>query len=352
MSVKDSKPNLSLSQASKLTGRLYGLTVSCICPLPSYDDQNFRVDSAEGGQYVLKVVNSADSQNLHLLEVQTHIMNFLWEKGLPTQTVVPSVTGQLMSLEEIDCGFGLQKYLVRLLTFLPGTTMAKVTCGPQLLFEAGKMAANMDKILLQIEHPNLSALQRENFLWNLTSVPLLEQILPVLDEDPIQKVVKRVLERYPIDIEPKLPFFRKCINHGDFNDHNVLVEEDGPSSYRISGILDFGDMSYGYFVFEVAITIMYMMIESSTPLAVGGPVIAGWESVIPLNSEERDAIYQLVLSRFCQSLLLGRYALQQQPENEEYLMITARKGVRLLQLLWDTGKDEVEKIWFSGTAVV
>ncbi|XP_072516970.1 hydroxylysine kinase isoform X2 [Salminus brasiliensis] len=348
MSVKDSKPNLSLSQAAEIAGQLFGLTLSSVRPLPSYDDQNFHVSSAEGGQYVLKIMNSTDSQNLHLLEVQTHTMSFLWEKGLPAQTAVPTVTGQLMSLEEIDCGLGLQKYMVRLLTFLPGTVMAKVTCTPQLLFEAGKTAATMDKVLLQMEHPHLSTLQRKNFIWSLASVPLLEQFLPVLDGDPMQEVVKAVIEQYRIHIAPKLHSFRKCINHGDFNDHNVLVEADGPSNYRISGILDFGDMSSGYLVFELAITIMYMMIESSSPLAVGGPVIAGWESVIPLNSEEKDAVYLLVLSRFCQSLVLARHTVRQHPENEEYLMTTARTGVRLLRLLWDTGKEEVERIWCSG----
>ncbi|KAI4903790.1 hypothetical protein NFI96_026399 [Prochilodus magdalenae] len=350
MSVKDSKPNLSASQATEITARLFGLTVSSVRPLPSYDDQNFHVVSSEGGQYVLKVMNSADSQNLTLLEVQTHTMNFLWQRGLPAQTAVPTVTGQLMSLEEMDCGFGLQKYLVRLLTFLPGTIMAKVTCTPQLLYEAGRTAATMDTILLQMEHPHLSALQRESFIWNLGSVPLLERFLPVLDGDPMQEVVKNVIEQYKIHVEPKLSSFRKCINHGDFNDHNVLVEADGQSGYRISGILDFGDMSSGRLVFELAITIMYMMIESPRPLQMGGPVLAGWESVLPVNSEERDALYLLVMSRFCQSLVLARHAVLQQPENEEYLMTTAKTGIRLLRLLWDTGKDQVEKIWFNGAA--
>ncbi|KAL7866982.1 hypothetical protein AOLI_G00147960 [Acnodon oligacanthus] len=350
MSVKEFKPNLTVSQATDITGRLFGLTVSSVSPLPSYDDQNFHVVSSEGGQYVLKVMNSADSQNLPLLEVQTHTMNFLRQRGLPAQTVVPTVTGQLMSLEEIDCGFWVQKYVVRLLNFIPGTPIMQVTCTPQLLYEVGRTVATMDTILLQMEHPHLRALQRENFIWSLVSVPLLEQFLPVLDGDPLQEVVKKVIEQFKNCVVPKLNSFRKCINHGDFNDQNILVEQDGPSSYRISGILDFGDMSSGYFVFELAITIMYMMIERPRPLAVGAAVLAGWESVIPLNPEERDVLYLLVLSRFCQSLVLARYAVLQQPENEEYLMITARPGAQLLQLLWETGKDEVEKIWYRGAA--
>lgn len=140
------------------------------------------------------------------------------------------------------------------------------------------------------------------------------------------------------------------INHGDLNDQNILVEQDGPLSYRISGILDFGDMSNGYLVFELAIVITYMMIESMNPLDVGGPVIAGFESIFPLNADERNALYTLVLSRFSQSLVYARFAVLQQPENEEYLMITAKTGFKLLQLLWEKGKEEVEKMWFGGAA--
>ncbi|KAK7137332.1 hypothetical protein R3I93_017422 [Phoxinus phoxinus] len=350
MSAKESKPNLSDSQVSEISKRLYGLTASIIRSLPSYDDQNFYVAPSEGGEYVLKVMNSADSHNIALIELQTHSMNFLHQRGLPAQTAFPTLTGQLMSLEEIDCGFGMQKYLVRLLAYLPGTTISKITCSPRILYDVGKMAATLDTVLLQLEHPNLSAFQRENFIWNLTSVPLLNQYLHVMDGDPAQKVVKAVIEQYQIQVMPKLPLFRKCINHGDFNDHNLLVKPDGPSKYKISGILDFGDMSCGYFIFELAITIMYMMIENPNPVDVGGPLVAGWESVFPLNEAERDSLYLLVLCRFCQSLVLARHAVIQQPENEEYLMITARTGVQHLSRLWELGKEYVERVWSQSAA--
>ncbi|KAG1927245.1 hydroxylysine kinase isoform X2 [Pimephales promelas] len=350
MSTKESKPNLSDSQVTEIIKRLYGLTVSIIRPLPSYDDQNFYVAPSEGGEYVLKVMNSADSHNSTVIELQTHSMNFLHQRGLPAQTAFPTLTGQLMSLEEFDCGFGLQKYLVRLLAYLPGTTIAEITCSPQILYDVGKMAATLDTVLLQMEHPKISSLQRENFIWSLTSVPLLNQYLHVMDGDPVQKVVKSVIEQYQVQVMPKLPLFRKCINHGDFNDHNLLVKPDGPSKYKISGILDFGDMSCGYFIFELAITIMYMMIENPNPLDVGGPVVAGWESVFPLNEAERDSLYLLVLCRFCQSLVLARHTVIQQPENKEYLMITARTGVRHLSRLWELGKEEVERVWSQSAA--
>lgn len=81
--------------------RVYGLTVSIIRSMPSYDDQNFYVAPSEGGEYVLKIVNSADSLNITVNELQTHSMNFLHQRGLPVQTTLPTLTGQLMSMEEL-----------------------------------------------------------------------------------------------------------------------------------------------------------------------------------------------------------------------------------------------------------
>ncbi|XP_042337584.1 hydroxylysine kinase-like, partial [Plectropomus leopardus] len=341
MSMKNAKPNFSQSQVVEMVKRLFGLTPSEICPLPSYDDQNFYLAPIEGGEYVLKILNSEASKTPSLTEVQMYAMSFLQRNGLSAQTARPTASGQLMSLEETDCGYGFQKYLVRLLTYLPGNTISKVPLTPKLLYETGKTAARMDKILQEMEHPHLGMLQRETFIWSLSNIPLLEAYIHVLDGDPLQKVVKSVIHKYKTSVVPKRSNFRECINHGDFSDLNVLVQPEG-DGHKISGILDFGNMSSGYYIYELAITIMYMMTEHPKPIEVGGPVLAGWESVLPLNEAEKDCLYVLVLSRFCQSLVFARYNVILHPENKEYLMTTSRKGVHTLRQLWELGKKQVE----------
>ncbi|KAK0150719.1 Hydroxylysine kinase [Merluccius polli] len=366
MSVQVSKPHLSEVQALEVVRRLYGLEVSTVRPLPSYEDQNFYVAAAPGlgGEYLLKVTNAEDSKDTALVGVQTHTMRYLRERGVPTQdrrahrgggahepprdryttTTTPS---DIMGVTH--CGFGCQKYLVRLLTYLPGTTISKVPTSPQLLYEVGKMAAWTDKFLLEMDHPHLSALQRDTFIWNLSNVPLLEGYIHNMDGDPLQGVVKAVLKEFKTSVLPNRPAFRKCINHGDFNNLNILVEPDESSggNHRISAVLDFGDMSSGYYVYELAISIMHMMMEHPDPVAVGRPIMEGWESVVPLNREERDCLYLLVLCRFCQALVMARHMVKLHPENEEYLMITSQKGIHILRQLWDLGKAAVERVWFQ-----
>ncbi|XP_024417646.1 hydroxylysine kinase [Desmodus rotundus] len=352
------KPTFNEAQARAVVESVFGFKVSEMQPLPSYDDQNFRVcvsrttDTTDGPtEYVLKISNTESSKTPDLIEVQSHIIMFLQAAGFPTASVCCTKGDNITSLLSVDSGSEIKSYLVRLLTYLPGRPIAEVSISPQLLYEVGRLAAKLDKTLEKFHHPKLKCLYRENFIWNLKNVPLLEKYLDALGPDQNRAIVEQVIQLFKDEVRTKLRHFRECINHGDLNDHNILVESSksafGDAVYRVSGILDFDDMSYGYYVFEVAITIMYMMIESKTPIQVGGHVLAGFESVIPLTPVERGALFLLVCSRFCQSLVLAAYSCQLQPENREYLMITAKSGWKHLQQMCDLGQKAVEEIWFD-----
>ncbi|XP_015981340.2 hydroxylysine kinase [Rousettus aegyptiacus] len=352
------KPAFSEPQACALVESVFGLKVSKIQPLPSYDDQNFHIcisrakDTTDGPtEYVLKINNTESSKTPDLIEVQSRVIMFLRAAGFPTASVCRTKGDNITSLVSVDSGSEIKSYLVRLLTYLPGRPIAEVPMGPQLLYEIGRLAAKLDKTLEKFHHPQLSSLHREDFIWNLKNVPLLEKYLYALGQNRNREIVEQVIQRYKDEVMTKLSHFRECINHGDLNDHNILMEPSksacGDAMYRVSGVVDFDDMSYGYYVFEVAITIMYMMVESKNPVQVGGHVLAGFESIVPLTPVERGALFLLVCSRFCQSLVMAAYSCQLHPENEEYLMITAKTGWKHLQQMFDMGQKAVEEIWFD-----
>ncbi|KAK1327769.1 hypothetical protein QTO34_012677 [Cnephaeus nilssonii] len=394
------KPAFSEAQACALVESEFGFQVSEIQPLPSYDDQNFRVrvsrtGDAAGGptEYVLKISNTESSKTPDLIEVQSHVAMFLHEAGFPTASVCRPKGGGVTSLVSVgpgeamgpwirvslapgpgeavgpwirvslgpgsgtlpsfrpDSGSRTKSHVVRLLTFLPGRPVAEVPVGPRLLYEIRRLAATLDKTLEEFHHPKLRCLRRENFIWNLKNVPLLEKYLDALGQDRNRELVEQVIRLFKDEVTAKLSHFRECVNHGDLNDHNILVEPSesasGDAVFRVSGILDFEDMSYGCYVFEVAIAIMYMMIESRDPLGVGGHVLAGFESVIPLTPAERDALFLLVCGRFCQSLVMAAHSCRLHPRNAEYLMITAKTGWKHLQQMFAVGREAVEEIWFS-----
>ncbi|XP_038640269.1 hydroxylysine kinase-like [Scyliorhinus canicula] len=357
------KPTLNEDQVVELVKRLYGLRVSSVQPMPSYIDQNFHVlvsESQETGDhsksYVFKVMNSVDSQDTDLIEAQTRAMMFLNEKGFPSPIPIPTTDGRIMSLESIERGNECTQNMIRMLTYLPGVPFAKLTLDHRTFYRIGRTFAQMDKALHEgFRHPTAKCLHREGFRWDLSNLHLVEQYLCELKEGDTHSIVRQVVQEFKEKILPNLSHFRKGIIHGDCNENNILLEpmegRRGPThphpEFRISAILDFGDMNYGCFVHELAISITYLTIMDSDPIGVGGHVIAGFESVIPLSEQERGSLFLLVLCRLSQSLLIAGHSVLLDPENEDYIMTSVRKGWRCLHQLWDLGKEAVEKIWFD-----
>ncbi|XP_015728041.1 hydroxylysine kinase [Coturnix japonica] len=356
------KPAFGEEEVAELVDKVFGLKAVWVRPLPSYDDQNFHVKVSSGGEaegaeeYVLKITNSEDSRQPALIEAQTRAMMFLSSHGFPSATPRLTKDGSIMSLQAGGSGPGNQKYMVRLLTYLPGTPVAKIAAPTQLLYDIGQLAARLDKALTEkFHHPSVASLHRAQFIWNLANVPLLDQYVGALGQNQHRAVVEWVIQQFREEVTPKISSFRACINHGDLNDHNILVVPCSPHGatprYRVSGVLDFSDMSYGCYVFELAIAIMYMMIESSEPLRVGGHILAGFESVQPLSAAERAALFMLVCGRFAQSLVMAAHTALLYPENAEYLMVTARTGWKHLTDMCARGREAVEKVWFDTAAL-
>ncbi|XP_059496195.1 hydroxylysine kinase-like isoform X1 [Stegostoma tigrinum] len=411
------KPTLTEAQVVELAERLYGLKVSSVQPMPSYDDQNFHILVSEnqairdhGHSYVLKVMNTADSEDADLIEAQTRAMMFLCEKGFPAPTPIPTIDGKIMSLETIEQENECRRHMIRLLTYLPGTPFVNLTLDDRTFYKMGRTFAQMDKALheefrhpstkslhregfrwnlsnfhllekylpemkegetrsivkqvleqfkeKEFQHPNMKSLQRPDFLWKLSNIHLLDKYLYTLGEGGNRQIVEQIIQQFQEVILPNLCRFHQSLNHGDFSHTNILVQPVHTSADRsdltelqqqldISGLLDFSDMNYGYYVFDVAISIMYLMLGSNDPVSAGGHVLSGFESVIPLLPEERNAMFLLVLCRFSQSLVLGRYNALLYPENAEYLLSTGRAGWKCLRQLWSLGQEAVGKIWFE-----
>ncbi|XP_030288309.1 hydroxylysine kinase-like [Sparus aurata] len=101
----------------------------------------------EDTKYILKIINSEDSKNDTLLELQTLALSFVHQNGIPAQKASPNIAGQLMSMEEIDCGRGAQTFCMRLLNYMPGKTIAESELTMQDLYHVGRTAATLNKTL-------------------------------------------------------------------------------------------------------------------------------------------------------------------------------------------------------------
>ena len=83
--------------------------------------------------------------------------------------------------------------------------------------------------------------------------------------------------------------------HGDFNEQNIIVTPSplDPTEHVMHGLIDFGDIHNGPYLFELGITLCYMMLEclkgkDIDPLEGSGYTLAGYMSkreIPPLEFE-------------------------------------------------------------------
>jgi len=105
-------------------------------------------------------------------------------------------------------------------------------------------------------------------------------------------------------------------------------------------------MTYSYYVYEIAIAIMYAMLNSTIvdPLDVGGHILAGYLAKINLNQVEIESLKVCIAARYAQSLTMGAYSYSLDPTNE-YLLSTAKNGWRQLRQLWKTSNSDLLSGW-------
>jgi len=168
-------------------------------------------------------------------------------------------------------------------------------------------------------------------------------------------LVSNILAAYRNRVLPKLPHLPRGVIHGDFNEQNIIVQPSAndKGDYDIHGLIDFGDLQIGAYVFELAIAVCYLMLEcvkdGSTldPFEGAQNVLKGYSSVRQVEECELEVLRILVACRLCQSLVMGAYTYSLDPGNE-YLLITAKTGWALLERVWKEKSDaEMLACWTS-----
>lgn len=123
-----------------------------------------------------------------------------------------------------------------------------------------------------------------NTPWMLANVPQLRDFLFAVKEENRKKLVTEIIQSFTTEIVPKLEKLEKGLIHGDVNEQNILIEQRD-EDWHVKGILDFGDSHVASLIFDVAITMAYMIIEAKN-LDYGGYVLAGYKSAKKFSYDE------------------------------------------------------------------
>lgn len=303
-------PCFRMEAAATIAEELYGVRAT-VSQLPSERDQNFLLIGESNEKFVLRIANGLEDPAL--LAAQNQVLQYLNIRVPFCQRPIASVQGRY--LEEVSSTDG-QTNLVRLYTYLPGVPLGEIpTRSAELLHDFGLKLGMLDKLLLDFDHP---AFHRK-FHWDLANwKSVISNYCGLIHDVQLRTAVSRYEVEFERDVAPILPKLRRSCIHGDPNDYNILIDSD---SRAVIGLLDFGDIVYSYVVGDLAIALAYVVLNNDVPLTTATPVVAGYKEALPLEDNEIEVLWDLMLMRLCMSVCMAAYQQQQQPNNE-YLDIS------------------------------
>lgn len=235
--------------------------------------------------YILKVLNTLDTKKSGFIDAQTQLMLFLAQQNIACPRPVMNINGKYFSVERIEQA----RHNVRLLEYVPGKIFHQVPKTAHLFYQAGEFIGRIDNALKNFTH---SAYDRHRTLWMLDSVPKLSEFLFAVKDEERKDIVEQVLAAFDKSIVANVDQFARGIIHGDFNEQNILVgpvSPDRPSEYKITGVIDFGDTCHSCYMFELAITMAYMILQSGD-ISTGGLVMAGYSMVRTIPEHEKKVL--------------------------------------------------------------
>lgn len=326
--IQASPPDIAVSELATFVEQQFGL-IGNYRPLVSERDQNFHLTARSGDEYVVKVTSSAEPAIVS--EFQIAALLHLEE----SKPMVPRVIRTRDGKTSGTVSAGDTDYRLRLMSFLPGVLLASVPLDRELADDFGVQLAKLHAALGTFAHPG----ENPVLLWDLQRAGELRGLLTVIDDSDTRRRVESALDDYESVVVPALGALRTQVIHGDANPGNVLVD---PTSHRVTGFIDFGDMVRAPLVFDVAIAAAYLRGPDDDPLCWIRPFFAGYRGVAPLPAMESRLLFDLVRARLATTVTLLFWRLGARSGDDPYREKTLKEegdAIRFLATLDAVGRE-------------
>ncbi len=264
------KPNPTSDQIIQAVKATYKTDdVSIVKELESYDDRNYLV-LVDNTKFLAKVYNGVESskyiaassssseKNGNGEEKTTlssiHLYSFLFQHlhqpkynvttsspyPIPDQQSTPHVS--IHDFPVTSQSYKAQPLVLQLLTWVEGTTMSSSPTLPiETLADAGLYLGKVCLALDDLTNSNVQAKEAADryHAWDGKNTMDLDKFVYCITNDTRRALVKDVLASFQKDLldSGDVPSFRKGILQGDFNDANIILDEEK----KVSGVIDFGD---------------------------------------------------------------------------------------------------------------
>ena len=290
--------------------------------LNSEFDINFELNEVGGKKFVVKIMR----ENYHhsFLDTQVKIMKFLREEepSLPIPKIIESVYGNPY---ELTSGPDKKERIIWVLEKMRGVLLSDASPRPKsLMLDLGQKIAIMDLACARFKNN----IEPQRHKWDLTKPLWIEDNISEISDSKLQKTIKNIVEDF-LSISDKLDKMPHQWIHNDLNDQNLLVGLTLEAEPVLSGILDFGDISKGPTICNVAICSAYLLILPGFGLNLQLEFLRGYHSRNPLSEEELDILYTLVMTRLAVSFVNSVLMARGKP-NDPYVVISQENSKKFL----------------------
>ncbi len=297
------------------------------------DDQNFLISAASNEKYVLKI--SRPGSNRDWLASQAGLLDHVQARQLDVVTPIPirDVTGKTLT----EHTSGNYSYPLRMLSWVEGALLDTVDqYDEELLKSLGKSVAKVDVALRDYT----DAAVHRYVKWDSRNVMDQENGLAAIRDEQRRKMASDLLRALPEKLLAKLYGFPKSVIHNDGgNQHNMLVTRKG-NSWRVKGIIDFGDAVLTYPVLGLGIACAYGSFCVKQPEIAIRLVSRGYTSVAPLTRDELAIIPWAAIARWLTTVISAAERASSEPDNE-YAQVSAEPAWRALELMVEQNIDKL-----------
>lgn len=296
--------------------------------LPGDIDLNFKLN----GTHLVKIAHP--STRTAALQMENLAMLRFKSMGSPTfQYPVPDLSGgYIPTIQTKD-----HTWQMRVFHWIEGIPLGNLTYHhPDLLAQLGTAAGICSKTLKTFHHPEA----HRTFQWDVMQIKWIYATLDVFSksEKPLIEWGLNIVQNDLLSHAESLPY---CVCHHDLNDYNVIV---APDLKKISGVIDFGDMTHTVRLAEVAIACTYAMMNKQEPWRAAQTVLSSYTNMVELTEVEIKCLFAFVVGRLIISLTHSTRR-QQSDGSNSYHQISAKPGWALLKKCKSQNIDFIHYSW-------
>jgi len=299
-------PSVSIDVVREMLHEHWGLS-GRLRPLDGERDQNTRVTTDDGRDFVLKIASPSEDSAVADLQCAALVHVARADGGIAAPQVVPTLGG----VDIVSTDVGGAPAPTRLLTFVRGVTFDDARdLSLDDLRAVGAAQGRLAAAFTGFEHRAAG-----NFMaWSLDAGMVHDdELWDGLDNagraaaGPVRERVLKVARR----LEEHPPGVRRQVLHNDGHRGNLLRTD--AASNVVSGVIDFGDVAHTCVVADLAICLSSFVVEHPDQGAAAAALASGYDRWMPLTDIEIELLFDLVVLRTVLGLLLVSFQTRHAP---------------------------------------